>query len=106
MYVDLAGSGVSVHVVNPGIIGDTELFSLPDNEQSLADIPPEKPSELAAAMRKQIEEGGFELWFPEWMKDVSVVKAQDIDGFFTGSVEYTATRVAQLGLVDPITARS
>jgi NAD(P)-dependent dehydrogenase (short-subunit alcohol dehydrogenase family) len=103
LLVDLHGSGVTVHVVNPGII-DTELFRLPDNEQSLGDIPPERPEDLAAAIREQITEGGFELWFPAWMKDVAVMKVNDIDGFLAGSAEYTSQRAKDLGLPDPLGA--
>jgi NAD(P)-dependent dehydrogenase (short-subunit alcohol dehydrogenase family) len=101
MSVDLAGSGVTVHVVNPGII-DTELFTLPDNEPSLGDLPPERPEDLAAAMRTQIEEGGFELWFPGWLKDVAASKVNDPDGFLAGSAEYAATRARDMGLPDPL----
>ena len=104
LAVDLTGTGVTVHVVNPGII-DTDLFHLPDNEPTLGDLPPERPEDLAAAMRSQIQEGGFELWFPAWMKDVAVNKATDPDRFLAGSAEYTTQRVRELGLADPYGAR-
>lgn len=100
LAVDLAGTGVTVHVVFPAII-DTDLFRLPDNEPTLGDLPPERPEDLAVAMRRQIQEGGFELWFPAWMKDVAADKARDTDAFLVGTTEYTAQRVRELGLPDP-----
>ncbi|MHB8467113.1 MAG: SDR family NAD(P)-dependent oxidoreductase [Acidimicrobiales bacterium] len=100
LAVELDGTGVGIHVVNPGII-DTDLFTLPDNEPSLGDLPPERPEDLASAVRAQLEGGGFELWFPAWMKDVAAMKATDIDGFLAGSAEYTRQRAEQLGFPDP-----
>jgi NAD(P)-dependent dehydrogenase (short-subunit alcohol dehydrogenase family) len=98
MSVDLTGTGVGIHLVNPGVI-DTELFHLPDNEPTLSDLPAEKPSDLAMAVRRQLEEGGFELWFPAWFKDVAAAKAADIEPFLTGSAKWVEERARQLGLV-------
>jgi len=56
-------------------------------------------------VRRQIEEGQFELWFPAWMKDIALDKMTDIDRFLAGAAAYTADRVRAMGLVDPITAR-
>jgi short-subunit dehydrogenase len=97
MSVDLFGSGVFVHVVNPGVI-DTELFHLPDNEPTLSDLPAERPEDLAVAVRQQLEEGGFELWFPAWFKDVAAAKAADIEPFLAGSAKWVETRAKELGL--------
>jgi short-subunit dehydrogenase len=97
MSVDLTGTGVVVHVVNPGVI-DTELFHLPDNEPTLSDLPAEKAEDLAAAVRRQLEDGGFELWFPAWFKDVAAAKAADIDPFLAGSAAWVQDRARTLGL--------
>lgn len=97
MAVDLAGTGVVVHVVNPGVI-DTDLFALPDNEPSLSDLPPERAEDLAAAVRQQIEDGSFELYFPGWFRDVVVSKASDAEGFLAGSAAWVAQRAGDLGL--------
>jgi NAD(P)-dependent dehydrogenase (short-subunit alcohol dehydrogenase family) len=97
MSVDLFGTGVYVHVVNPGVI-DTELFHLPDNEPTLSDLPAERPEDLARAVREQLEQGGFELWFPAWFKDVAAAKAADIEPFLAGSAKWVETRAKELGL--------
>ena len=97
MSVDLFGTGVFVHVVNPGVI-DTELFHLPDNEPTLSDLPAERPEDLAVAVRQQLEQGGFELWFPAWFKDVAAAKAADVETFLTGSAKWVEQRANELGL--------
>jgi len=95
MAVDLHGTGVTVHVVNPGII-DTELFHLPDNEPTLSDLPAERAEDLATAMREQLENGTFEMFFPSWFKDVAVSKLADEDTFIAGSAEWVAARIKTL----------
>jgi NAD(P)-dependent dehydrogenase (short-subunit alcohol dehydrogenase family) len=91
MSCDLSGTGITIQVVNPGII-DTDLFHLPDNDPSLSDLPAERPEDMASAIRLHLESGGFELWFPGWFHDVNVTKASDIDGFLAGSALYAQER--------------
>jgi NAD(P)-dependent dehydrogenase (short-subunit alcohol dehydrogenase family) len=93
MRIDLDGTGVDVQVVNPGVI-DTELFHLPDNEVSLADLPAEKPDDMAEAIIEHLRGDTFELWFPGWFKDVAAAKANDIDGFMAGSLEWLKQKEA------------
>jgi NAD(P)-dependent dehydrogenase (short-subunit alcohol dehydrogenase family) len=91
MRIDLDGTGVDVQVVNPGVI-DTELFHLPDNEPSLSDLQPETPDAIADAIVQHLRGDTFELWFPGWFKDVAAMKANDIDGFMAGSLEWLKTK--------------
>jgi hypothetical protein len=48
-------------------------------------------------MREQVENGGFELYFPAWFKDVAVSKMSDPDTFFAGSAAWVAQRTKDLG---------
>jgi NAD(P)-dependent dehydrogenase (short-subunit alcohol dehydrogenase family) len=96
MAVDLVGTGVSVHLVFPGVI-DTDLFHLPDNEESLSDLEALPASAMAEAMRRQIEEGALELYFPAWFADVAKGKAADVPGFLAGTIEWVRQREQQLG---------
>jgi short-subunit dehydrogenase len=95
MAVDLHGTGLGVHLVFPGVI-DTELYEAPDNESSLTDLGAESPSDLAVAMRRQLEEGTFELYFPQWFSDVVAGKAADVTGFLEGAAAWTAQRELEL----------
>ena len=66
MAVDLADTGVEVHVVNPGII-DTELFRLPDNDEPIADMSMALPVEaIVQPVVDQLDSGTFEIYVPEW----------------------------------------
>ena len=95
MCVDLADTDVHVHVVNPGII-DTELFGLPDNEPSLADLDALPVEAVADAVVRQLEEGTFEVFVPEWFKDVVAGKATDSGLFLEGSKAWVRQRLEQL----------
>ena len=93
MAVDLHGTGVHVHLVFPGVI-DTELYDQPDNDPSLSDLEALSPADLAVAMRRQIEDGSLELYFPGWFADMATGKAADVAGFLAGAAEWTAQREA------------
>src|SRR6266540_5779920 len=94
MAIDLADTGVKVHVVNPGII-DTELFRLPDNEEPIADMSMALPVEaIVQPVVDQLDSGTFEIYVPEWFQDVVAGKIADPDGFQQGTIEYLRSRGA------------
>jgi NAD(P)-dependent dehydrogenase (short-subunit alcohol dehydrogenase family) len=93
---DVAGRTLGVHVVNPGVI-DTELFSLPDNDESLADVEALPASAMVDPVVAMLDDGTFEIYVPEWFRDVVPVKFPDTGAYLQGSVEYTRQRLADLG---------
>lgn len=102
LLVDLrvAGSTVGVHVVQPGVL-DTELFSLPDNDRSLADIEPLPPSAIVEPVLDALGSSRLETFVPDWFADLPAVKTGDLDGFLAGSVLYTRQRLEAEGLDGP-----
>ncbi len=102
LRVDLgvAGSPVGVHVVQPGVL-DTELFSRPDNDDSLADIEALPATEIVGAVLDALGSGRIETFVPGWFADLPAVKTGDLDGFLQGSVEYTQQRLEALGRPAP-----
>lgn len=104
LAVDLAVAGhtVGVHVVNPGVI-DTELFSLPDNDETLADVEALPVSAVVEPVVQMLDAGTFEIYVPDWFVDVVPVKFPDTGAFLQGSADYARQRLADLGR-DPLTA--
>ena len=99
LLVDLqvAGSPIGVHVVQPGVL-DTELFSMPDNDRSLADIEALPPSAIVEPLLDALGSARLETFVPDWFAELPAVKAGDLDGFLAGSVIYTRQRLEAEGL--------
>ncbi|GAA0556754.1 SDR family NAD(P)-dependent oxidoreductase [Actinomadura livida] len=90
MAVDLDGTGVEVHVVQPALIAGTELFTLPGNEKPLSDVAEGlPPQEVAAAVLEVLGEGRFEQYVPGWFHEMASGKAADVDAFVAGVKEWT-----------------
>jgi len=102
LSVDLrvADSPIGVHIVQPGVL-DTELFSLPDNDRSLADIEALPPSAIVEPVLGALDSTRIETFVPDWFGDLPQVKAGDLDGFLAGSVLYTRQRLEAEGLELP-----
>ena len=90
----MADTGVKVHVVNPAII-DTDLFHLPDNDATIADMSMALPVEaMVEPVVEQLRSGSFEIYVPEWFQDIVTGKLANPDGFLDGTVAYLRERTA------------
>jgi NAD(P)-dependent dehydrogenase (short-subunit alcohol dehydrogenase family) len=89
MQVDLAvaGTNVQVHVVNPGVI-DTDLFHLPDNDESLADIEALPVEAMVEPVLQALDAGTFEIYVPGWFADIVGGKFPDVGSFLAGSIAW------------------
>jgi short-subunit dehydrogenase len=96
LAVDLDGTDIRIHLVNPGII-DTDLFHLPDNEPSLSDLEALPVEVVADAVRKQLDEDVFEIYVPEWLGDIVSGRYANIGPFIEGTREYVRERIKQRG---------
>jgi short-subunit dehydrogenase len=95
MAVDLDGTGVGVHVIQPALIAGTELFALPGNEPPLSDVSDAlPPQEVAAAVLEVLENGRFERYVPGWFGEMASGKAADVEAFVAGVKEWTRDRLA------------
>jgi NAD(P)-dependent dehydrogenase (short-subunit alcohol dehydrogenase family) len=92
LKVDLAGTGVGIHVVNPGVI-DTELFHLPDNEAMVADDVEKLPVDaMVGPVLDQLDTGTFEIYVPEWFADIVGGKFPDTGAFLDGTIAWLASK--------------
>jgi NAD(P)-dependent dehydrogenase (short-subunit alcohol dehydrogenase family) len=93
MAMDLVDRPVLVHVVNPGVI-DTELFQMPDNEPTIADVEALPVEAMVEPVLRQLDEGRFEIFVPGWFEGVAAQKAKDVHGYLEGSKGWLRGRLA------------
>jgi NAD(P)-dependent dehydrogenase (short-subunit alcohol dehydrogenase family) len=91
MQVDLRDTEVRVHVVNPGVI-DTELFHLPDNDESLADIEALPAAAVVQPVVDALDRDVFEIYVPEWFAEIVGHKFPDTGAFLEGTIDWVRTR--------------
>jgi len=95
LATELWDSPLSVHVIHPGII-ETELFSQPDNDESIADDIEALPaSTVCDLMVELLRTGTFEGYIPEWFTDIASGKAANMQGYLSGAAEYFAVKMAE-----------
>ncbi len=90
--VDLADTGVKVHVVAPAVI-DTDLFHLPDNDPAMTEGVDALPTDaMVAPVLAQLESGAFETYVPESFRDIVVGKFQNPEAFMEGTIAYARSQ--------------
>ncbi len=87
MVLDLDGTEVSVHVVNPGVI-DTDLFRLPDNDPLPVAVEALPVEAIVQPCVDQLERGPFEIYVPASFADVTARKYPDVGAYLAGTAAY------------------
>ncbi|MHA7652139.1 SDR family NAD(P)-dependent oxidoreductase [Mycobacterium sp. ML4] len=82
LAIDLAGTGVSVKLIQPGPV-DTEIWNQPDNDEPVYSGPKVTPEEVAEGIIAALGSDRFEHYLPD-LKSVVDAKNADLDGFIAG----------------------
>lgn len=82
MAIDLAGTGVSVKLIQPGPV-ETEIWDQPDNEPPVYTGPKVSPEEVAEGIIAAMASDRFEHYLPD-LKAVVDAKNADVDAFIAG----------------------
>jgi short-subunit dehydrogenase len=90
MAVDLWDTGVKVLVVYPGVV-DTELFSIPDNDDFTAPVEKIPVSELVDGVFEALDAGRSQVYVPGFFEELAAGKAANVDGFLAGTAEFVRT---------------
>lgn len=87
MAVDLWDTGVKVTVVYPGVV-DTDLFSMPDNDPSIAAVEPVTVDEAVQAVLEGAGADRLAVYVPAYFAELAAAKANDVDGFMAGAAAF------------------
>jgi short-subunit dehydrogenase len=87
MAIDLWDDGVKMLVVYPGVV-DTPLFTQPDNDPFTAAVEFITVGELVAETFAALDRGALEVYIPAYFKDIVTGKANDVEGFVSGTAQY------------------
>lgn len=83
LAVDLAGTGVSVKLIEPGPV-DTEIWDRPGNDEPVYRGPKVSPDEVAEGIIAAMGSDHFEHYLPD-LKPVVDAKNADLDAFIAGA---------------------
>jgi short-subunit dehydrogenase len=87
MAIDLWDDGIKVLIVYPGVV-DTPLFTQPDNDPFTAPVEFITVGELVTETFAALDRDALEVYIPAYFKDIVTGKANNVEGFVTGSAEY------------------